>query len=50
MVGNVRYKVTAYLTESKDPYFAKIIAHKVPDTEASLGKARSAPRGGQIIL
>ena len=50
MVGSVLYKITAYITEGKNPYYAKVIAHKMPDSQAALGKARSAPRGGQIIL
>ena len=50
MVGNVVYKLTAYLTEGKEPFYIKVIAHKMPDSQGNIGKARSAPRGGQIIL
>lgn len=50
MVGNVVYKLTAYLTEAKEPFYIKVIAHKMPDSQGNIVKARSAPRGGQIIL
>jgi hypothetical protein len=51
MVGNVPYKVTAYLTEGKTPFYVKVIAHKMPATaDTNLAKARSAPRGGQLLL
>lgn len=50
LIGTTVYKVTAYLTEGKSPYWIKVVAHKAPDTEANLKKAQSAPRGGQILL
>ncbi|MCX6539116.1 MAG: hypothetical protein NT151_09320 [Acidobacteria bacterium] len=49
VVGGVLYVVTAYLTESKTPYWVKVLAHKVPDSSAALKKAQSAPRGGSIV-
>ena len=50
MVGSVRYKVTAYITEGKSPFYVKVIAHKMPDGTANLKKAQSTPQGGTIIL
>lgn len=49
IVGGVVYKVTAYLTESRNPYFVKVIAHKQPNGEANVKRAQNAPRGGTII-
>ncbi|HEU0233768.1 MAG TPA: hypothetical protein VFQ94_01370 [Gallionella sp.] len=48
LIGSVIYKVTAYLTEGKGPFWVKVIAHKLPNTEGNIKKAQMAPRGGQI--
>lgn len=49
IVGGTVYKVTAYITESRSPYYVKIIAHKQPDRKANIVKAQNAPRGGIIV-
>lgn len=49
IVGGMVYKVTAYLTESRSPYYVKVIAHKQPEREANIRKAQNAPRGGRIV-
>ena len=50
IVGGVVYKVTAYLTEGKTPFYVKIIAHKKPEASGEgLKKAQKMPRGGTII-
>jgi hypothetical protein len=49
IVGGVVYKVTVYLTESKTPYFVKVVAHKKPEGGLNSLKAQRAPRGGSII-
>ncbi|MFN8176411.1 MAG: hypothetical protein U0167_00630 [bacterium] len=51
VVGGVLYKVIAYLTEGKTPFYVKVVAHKKPSTpDESLRKAQMSPRGGEIIL
>ena len=50
VIGGTLYVVTAFLTESKDPYWVKVVAHKVPDRSANIRKAQAAPRGGRILL
>jgi hypothetical protein len=49
VVGGMLYTVTAYLTESRSPFFVKVIAHKTPDRKGNISKAQFAPRGGHII-
>jgi hypothetical protein len=49
IVGGVLYKVTAYLTESRSPFFVKVIAHKKPDSGGNIAKAQAAPKGGVIF-
>lgn len=49
IVGNMIYSVTIYLTESRDPYYVKVLAHKTPDRTANIKKAQASPRGGHII-
>ena len=49
VVGNKIYKATSYITETKKPYFVKVVAHKKPDTSSNVEKARRAPKGGKII-
>jgi hypothetical protein len=49
VVGGVIYLVTAYVTESRSPYYVKVVAHKLPDKAANIAKAQRAPRGGTII-
>lgn len=43
------YKVTVYLTESRSPYYVKVVAHKKPDSSASAPRAQAAPRGGKLL-
>ena len=50
VIGLVVYKVTAYLTEGKDPYWVKIVAHKQPDNSANIKKAQAAPRGEKLVF
>lgn len=50
LIGATMYKVTAYLTEGKTPYWIKVVAHIVPDSTEGLKKAHQAPRGGQIVF
>ena len=49
VVGGVVYKVTAYLTEGKTPFYVKVLAHKKPNTTAAMSKARQTPKGGRLI-
>ena len=48
IIGGTPYTVTVYLTESRSPFYVKVVAHKTPDRSASVKKAQMAPRGGQI--
>lgn len=48
VVGGVIYTATGYISESKSPYYVKIIAHKKPE-QTGLKKAQLAPKGGSII-
>lgn len=41
------YEITAYLTESKHPFYVKIIAHKI--SSVKLGKPQIKPAGGTIL-
>jgi len=50
LLGSVVYKVTAYLTEGKDPYWVKVVAHKLPNSTENIKKAQTAPRGGKLIF
>ncbi len=50
IVGGVVYKVTAYITEGKSPFYVKVVAHKKPEASGEgLKKAQKKPRGGSII-
>lgn len=49
VIGSLVYKVTVYLTESRAPFYIKVIAHKKPSNTASFAKAQQAPRGGTLI-
>lgn len=49
IIGGVLYKVTAYLSESKNPYFVKVVAHKKPQSGVNILKAQAVPRGGRIV-
>ena len=49
VVGGVIYKVTAYLTEGKTPFYIKVFAAKKPNTTANMAKARQTPKGGRLI-
>lgn len=46
-VGNDSYEVTAYLTEGKQPYYVRIIAHK--KSSATNRATQVKPRGGTIL-
>lgn len=46
-VGNDSYEVTAYLTEGKQPYYVKIIAHRRSSATTRTGQVK--PRGGTIL-
>lgn len=50
LVGSTLYKVTAYITEGKSPYWIKVVAHKNPDLNENIKKAQVAPRGGKIVF
>lgn len=50
IVGGIVYSITVYLTESKAPYYVKVVAHKTPDRSANAKKAQAAPRGGKIEI
>jgi hypothetical protein len=50
LIGGILYDVTAFLTESKSPFYIKIIAHKVPDRSANIKKAQAAPKGGHFVF
>jgi hypothetical protein len=49
VVGGLVYKVTAYITESRAPYYVKVIAHKQPDPNGNTSKTQNAPWGGKIV-
>lgn len=49
VVGGLVYKVTAYLTEGKTPFYIKVIAHKKPNSTSNVAKARQTPKGGTIM-
>lgn len=49
IVGGVVYTLTVYMTESRTPYYVKVLAHKTPDRGANVKKAQMAPRGGRIV-
>lgn len=49
IVGGLVYKVTAYLTEGRSPYWIKVLAHKKPDTSKNIAKAQISPKGGRIL-
>ncbi len=48
-LSDTLYKVTAYLTEAKMPYYVKLVMHKKPDNSKNLKKALKMPKGGSII-
>jgi hypothetical protein len=50
IIGGLAYKATAYLTESKTPFYIKVVATKVPDTTAAMKKAQQVPKGGSIVF
>jgi len=49
IIGGVLYKVTVYLTETKTPYYIKVIAHKKPES-TGITKAQLSPRGGRMVI
>lgn len=50
VIGSVLYRVTAYITEGKNPYWIKVVAHIQPNSSANIKKAQNAPRGGKIVF
>ena len=48
-IAGVLYKVKAYITQGRSPYFVKVIAHKKPDNVGNISKAQKTPRGGSMI-
>jgi len=48
-IAGLVYKVTAYITQGRSPYYVKVIAHKKPDTVGNISKAQKSPRGGSVI-
>jgi hypothetical protein len=44
------YRITSYITKSKNPFFIKITVIKKPNTSANLHKGRKTPRGGSLVL
>jgi hypothetical protein len=49
-IGGIPYKVTAYITEAKNPYYIKVHAQKKPESATREPIANSrAPRGGRIV-
>ena len=49
IVVGILYTVTVYLTESRSPFYVKVIAHKTPDRKGSITKAQHSARGGRIL-
>jgi hypothetical protein len=49
VLGATLYKVTAYLTEGKSPFYVRLVAHKKPSAGQGLKKAMKRPRGGRIV-
>lgn len=49
VVAGMLYTVTVYLTESRTPFYVKVIAHKTPNRGSNIAKAQLAPRGGTIV-
>jgi hypothetical protein len=47
MVAGIPYTATVYLTESRSPFYVKVIAHKTPSSDG--GIPTRAPRGGRIV-
>lgn len=48
LVGKAVYEVTVYITESKHPYYVKIIAKK-PKKMAGIKQSQTTPKGGSIV-
>ena len=48
-LNEIPYRITTYITESKNPYFVKVIAHKKPDNIKNLSKSILSPKGGSFI-
>jgi len=49
LLSGTLYKVTAYITEAKFPFYVKVVAHKNPNTSENVLKAQKSPRGGRIV-
>ena len=48
LVGGTVYEVTVYITESKNPYYVKVIAKK-PKKMVGITQSQSIPKGGSIV-
>lgn len=49
-LGSDPYKATAYITESKTPFYVNVAVIKKPNTKKNIEKAVKAPRGGSLIV
>lgn len=49
LLGDTMYKITAYLTEARTPFYVRVVLHKKPDNTKKIRKAQKAPKGGYIL-
>jgi hypothetical protein len=49
LIGGVLYDVTAYLTETKNPYYVKLFAKKISLKKVKELKVAYSPKGGAFI-
>lgn len=49
LVGGMLYTVIVYLTESRSPFFIKVIAHKTPSRGRGQ-RGQNAPKGGALLF
>ena len=49
LLNGTLYKVTAYITEAKLPFYVKVVAHKNPNLSGTILKAQKSPKGGRIV-
>ncbi len=50
LVGGLLYTVTVYLTESRSPFYVKVIAHKTPNRKRAEVRGQNAPKGGALLF
>jgi hypothetical protein len=48
LIGGMLYEVTAYLTETRTPYYVKLIAKKISKKVNGV-KLSNSPKGGAFI-